>query len=249
MSQTIDLSGHGAQTFAILGSGGILLPAGNNAERPATGSLLGLLRYNTAGDVFEGFTTGGWSVLQSTGASGFLATAGGTLTGNLVFSGGGLQIQNVSGTAPAPSYSFALYPGSGLFNSGANQVAIATAGTTRVTVLANGTVDINGLQIVPPISLSLPDNTASPTPITSFPVTYNAAVIEYSLRRAGATDIGTLYVANDSGTATSTQTAMANLGVSFTFSIGGGNVVLNYTTTSTGNATSMCYHMRRWIVP
>jgi hypothetical protein len=48
-----------------------------------------------------------------------------------------------AGTAAAPSVAFEGYPGTGVYSSGANQVAISTNGTSRIVVDASGNVNIN----------------------------------------------------------------------------------------------------------
>jgi len=48
-----------------------------------------------------------------------------------------------AGTAAAPSVAFEGYPGTGVYGSGANQVAISTDGTSRIVVDASGNVNID----------------------------------------------------------------------------------------------------------
>lgn len=48
-----------------------------------------------------------------------------------------------AGTAAAPSVAFEGYPGTGVYSPGADQVAIATGGTSRIVVDASGNVNID----------------------------------------------------------------------------------------------------------
>jgi len=48
-----------------------------------------------------------------------------------------------AGTAAAPSVAFEGYPGTGIYSSGANQVAISINGTSRIVVDASGNVNID----------------------------------------------------------------------------------------------------------
>jgi hypothetical protein len=48
------------------------------------------------------------------------------------------QSLSVSGTAGAPSYSFVTYPGTGMYNPGANQLGWATASAARMSLDASG---------------------------------------------------------------------------------------------------------------
>ena len=67
----------------IPGIESMTLPRGFTGDRPGTG-VDGMVRYNTTDDVFEGHIAGSWEPFVQGATSGFLPTAGGTMTGDIV---------------------------------------------------------------------------------------------------------------------------------------------------------------------
>lgn len=113
-------------------------------------------------------------------------------------------------------------------------------------------LNLNGLAIHSLSStVSLVNN--QPSPVTAFiysASTYNFSVIEFSLTRSTSKAVGIILVANDSSTATLTQALAdlnADLGVTFSASVSGGNVNIQYSTTNTGFNASLKYSIRQWI--
>lgn len=70
------------------------------------------------------------------GISGFLALTGGTMTGQI--------LGDDSTSASTPGYAFDGDPDTGLLRTGANEVALVTGGTARITADASGNVNIPG---------------------------------------------------------------------------------------------------------
>lgn len=111
-------------------------------------------------------------------------------------------------------------------------------------------LNLNGLALHALSStVSLVDNQPSATTAFSYSAsTYNFTVIEYSLTRNTSKQVGMLFVANDTSTA-SISNAFANLsdmGVNFSVSVGGGNVNIQYTTTNSGFNAFLKYAIRQW---
>ena len=97
-------------------------------------------------------------------------------------------------------------------------------------------------------AIAFPDNTAVPAPWLSVPVaTRTAMFIDYNLQRgAGNSAAGRLLVSTDGATAAiaESQAAQGTLGVAFTASVVGPDLLVEYTTTSTGTAVTGGYRMQ-----
>lgn len=96
-------------------------------------------------------------------------------------------------------------------------------------------------------SLTLVDNTGSPTTWLSVAhASYKGLFISYNLQRgAGNSAAGTLMVSTDGTTASiaEAQTSQGTLGVTFTAAISGANLLVQYTTTSTGTNVTGTYRL------
>lgn len=98
------------------------------------------------------------------------------------------------------------------------------------------------------VTSTLTDNTAAGT---IFSVAYAGSenmIIEYSLKRGSVKEAGTLAVTTD-GTdvaISSNSSATQDMGVSFSGSISGSDILIQYTTTSTGSDATMKYVVKRW---
>lgn len=95
---------------------------------------------------------------------------------------------------------------------------------------------------------TLVDNTTNGT---IFSVAFSGSeniLVDYSIIRSGVKEIGTIDLTTDGATvAISVQgAALAATGVSFSSVISGSDIVLQYTTTSTGSDATMKYNIRRW---
>lgn len=98
------------------------------------------------------------------------------------------------------------------------------------------------------ISAALADNTTAALYTVTWPNNEHM-IVDYSIVRSTARETGTLYIVTDGTTAeVSSDSAYmnGNSGTSFTASIAGSNISLNYTTTSTGQPGTMKYMVRRW---
>lgn len=127
------------------------------------------------------------------------------------------------------------------------------AGDSELTWDNTGKIlGLNGLAISALSStVSLVNNQG--TPVTAFSYsasTYNFSVIEYSLTRNTSKQVGVLLIANDSTSATLTNT-FADLnsitGITFFASVSAGNVNIQYTSTNTGFNAFLRYSIRQWI--
>jgi hypothetical protein len=114
----------------------------------------------------------------------------------------------------------------------------------------DGAIDMNGaLFDVLSSSITLLDNQSSPQALLSYSQSsYMFAIIEYSIARNGSNQVGFIRIVNN-GTSVNIDDDNLNTsstGIVFSAILSGGNVVLQYTSTSTGsNATFKCIK-RRW---
>jgi hypothetical protein len=114
---------------------------------------------------------------------------------------------------------------------------------------------LNGLAVRALSSqLSLVDNVNVATTITQWPTSYRHTVIDFSLDRGSETLTGTLLIANTNVSVKLTPSQVdtsesgdGGLGITFSATIQGGNtVLLQYTSTSTGQNASMQIAARQW---
>jgi hypothetical protein len=101
------------------------------------------------------------------------------------------------------------------------------------------------------VSTNLVDNQASAATILTWALaTYDSIVIQYSLKRGTANkETGQIQIATD-GTNASIAVSGANigtLGVTFSAAISGTDLVLQYTSTSTGTAPTFKYNLTQWL--
>lgn len=102
--------------------------------------------------------------------------------------------------------------------------------------------------------LTINDNQTTPTQIISYDAaTYRHAVFEYSIERAGENRVGRLTVVNNGTVASITDDSndtggagISDVDIPFTVSIVTTNVVISYTSNSTGNTGEFKYSSRRW---
>ena len=102
------------------------------------------------------------------------------------------------------------------------------------------------------MTTTLTDNTANGTVFSVGYVGSQNMIVDYSVLRGSSPEYketGSLYVTTD-GTNVSVVDGGATLngvsGVTFTGAISGSNLLLQYTTTSTGNSATMKYSIKRW---
>jgi len=112
-------------------------------------------------------------------------------------------------------------------------------------------IDLGGLAVTALSSeLSLVDGQGAPVTAFSFDASsYNFTIVEYSLRRNTAKQVGRLYIVNDSSDVSITNDFgnLADVGVNFSAIVDGGLVKIQYTTTSTGFNAFLKYAVRQWI--
>jgi hypothetical protein len=115
---------------------------------------------------------------------------------------------------------------------------------------SKGVISLDGLEIG---SLKGPttinDNIAVPATVITYPTSsYNFTVIEYSIQRGTAYRVGRLLIANSSTNPAFSDDSVeiGTTGVSFTVAVSGGNVEINYVSTSTGQTGELKYSMRQW---
>jgi hypothetical protein len=119
----------------------------------------------------------------------------------------------------------------------------------------NKAILLNGLAIrVLSTAYSLVDSNLTPTTITSWPTTYGHTIIEFSLDRGSDTLTGTMLISNTNVTVKMTdakidtsETGDGALGITFSTAIQAGPiVVLQYTSTATGQNATMRIAARQW---
>lgn len=99
-------------------------------------------------------------------------------------------------------------------------------------------------------SATLTDNTSNGTVATWAHASFEALILEYSVKRSSAREVGHIYITHDSSTVSVSDvgTSMGTSGVTFDGVISGSDVVLRYTTTSTGNNADMKYKLHKWLM-
>lgn len=114
----------------------------------------------------------------------------------------------------------------------------------------NSSISLNGLKIGSLSgSLTINDNQLSNLTILTYPKsTFPFSIIEYSVVRGGENRVGRILLSNN-GTIVGFSddfVETTSVGVTFAASISGANVILQYTSTSTGSAGIFKYSIRRW---
>jgi hypothetical protein len=150
-----------------------------------------------------------------------------------------------STTAAGPNESI-QYNSGGLLDGNSNFL-IDTAGNY---IGITGAIRLNGLdQTILSAPITMLDNMSSPTALFMFPAaTFPYAVVEYSVVRDGCYRIGRFIIANDTTITSESDDYVETsaTGVTLTATIVGGNVVVMYTTTSTGFNGTFKYSGRTW---
>jgi len=142
--------------------------------------------------------------------------------------------------------------GSGTGEVQFNQGGTFTADSNFKWDGTNHQFNLNGLAIrALSTTYSLVDNNPTPTAIISWDVTYKHTIIEYSIDRGSDTQTGIFIVASTASTAKLTDSKIdtsevADLGIIFSTTISGSDVVLQYTTTSTGFNGFLRVAARQW---
>jgi len=96
------------------------------------------------------------------------------------------------------------------------------------------------------------DNQASPTPIVTMANTYNAVFFRYTIIRGTNVKVGEIKIATDGvvGIGDAEEYAEspteAATGVTLSVSLSGSNIVISYTSTSTGSGGTFKYTYERW---
>jgi hypothetical protein len=96
------------------------------------------------------------------------------------------------------------------------------------------------------------DNQVSPTPIVTMPATYNAVYFRYTVIRGTAVKVGEIMIATDGAVGIGDAEEYAEspsggaTGVTLSVTLSGGNIVISYTSTSTGSGGTFKYTFDRW---
>ena len=164
---TLPRAGFDIATTGTIASA-LIVPRDTTAMRP-TVAVNGMLRYNSATNVMEGYINGAWATLSAGSSAGSVMSVatgtgllGGTITTNgtlsvdvgtaanqVVQENVNAQIAQASGSVANPSYSFVAAPDTGMFSPGAGQLTLASSGTARVSILANGNVGVGSVLTAP----------------------------------------------------------------------------------------------------
>lgn len=176
---------------------------------------------NTGNDALMKFFTSRWSDAPG-GPSGVPSYSGGSSTTLAAGNTGEIQYKGIDGNLAADS-KFHIDP-------------------------VDAVVSLDGLEITTLKSETLLDNQAAPITAFSYPDTILYAVIEYSLDRDGDRQLGTILITHDSSAIEIVNNNIFTTvtGITFSAILAGGNVELQYTSTSTGDDALMKYSMRRW---
>jgi len=222
---------------------------GTNVEVAQGGAYI-----NSSGVSFSGTIVGSTLFLQyTTTSTGFNATMKLMIRRWSNGAGGPNGVPSYTGSsssvaAGGPNDSI-QYNNGGLLDGNSNFLIDPSGSYIGVT----GATVLNGLsQTVLSSSFTMIDNTSSPTTLFSYPAASNPyAVIEYSVLRNGDSRVGRLLIANNGAISSDSddyaETAeFAPVGVTFSTTIVGSNVIVMYTTTSTGFNATFKYSGRSW---
>lgn len=143
-----------ASNPVLPGVASVTIPQGTSIDRPIA-TALGMVRYNTDLQQFEGYTSAGWvQFAVSTGGSGVLSFSGGTtgLTPNAASSGvitlGGVLNTTSGGTGAAGTLTGYVYGnGAGAMTAATSIPTTALSGTIANSQLANSNVTFNGVAV------------------------------------------------------------------------------------------------------
>ena len=99
--------------------------------------------------------------------------------------------------------------------------------------------------------LTLLDNQLSPISLASWPlISVNYVQLQYSLTRDNLTTTGHILITTNGSTTSISNDEVElldNLGVTFSSTIVGSSLNLNYTTTSTGFSATFKYYEKSWL--
>jgi hypothetical protein len=213
---------------------------GTNVDIATGGAYIG-----STGVTFSGLISGGNIQLNySTTATGNTATMKFMLRRWSNASGGPQGVPSYSGaaatTAAAGPNESIQFNNGGLLAGNANFLIDST----------NGFIILNGMHMsILSNGITITDNTASPTTLFSYSATtYPFAVIEYSMVRNGTYRTGRLLIANDGSNTALSEDFVNTLptGVNITAQVSGGNVLVQYTSSSTGFNGTFKYSIRQW---
>ena len=138
-----------ASNPVIPGTGSVTIPVGTTGQQPA-GSV-GMLRYNSTTDTFDGYTTLGWS--QFSVAGGVTSFSGGstgltpsTASTGAVVLGGTLNVGS-GGTGAATLTGYVKGNGTSAFTASVSVPTSDLSGTISNAQLANSAVTFNGVTV------------------------------------------------------------------------------------------------------
>lgn len=97
-------------------------------------------------------------------------------------------------------------------------------------------------------SATIVDNTVSPTTIFTYPAANRYAKIDFSLEKDGERQLATWNIINDGSVITDSIVDIQTgpTGVTLSAVIAGANVLIQYTSTSTGGDGTMKYQIKKW---
>jgi hypothetical protein len=137
-----------ADNPSLPGTGGVLVPGGTTAQRPASPSN-GTLRYNSTSGLFEGYAGDLWASFSlSTAVNSFSAgntglTPNSPTTGSIVL--GGVLNASSGGTGVGGTLTgYVFANGTGAMTASATVPTTALSGTVSNSQLANSSITVNG---------------------------------------------------------------------------------------------------------
>ncbi len=155
------------------------------------------------------------------------------------FNGGGASASAGVGGTPAGSDTQIQFNQAGSFGASAN---LAYDYVNNVFLL--GSKQVSALTSTPFL-----DNQVSPVVLFSMPATFNSVYLQYTVIRGTAVRTGTMQIATDGTISISNDEFYAEsqpTGITFSVTLSGGNININYTTTATGSGGTYKYAFERW---
>ncbi len=115
----------------------------------------------------------------------------------------------------------------------------------------DGQIQLNtgGVLGTSPVSTTFLDNQASPVAIVTMPAVYNAVYFNYTVIRGTNVKVGQILISTDGSVninGAEDFSEAGSTGVLLSVSLSGGNIEVNYTSTSTGSGGTFKYAFMRW---
>lgn len=227
-------------------------PVADFASLPSAGNTAGDIRVALDTDLIYVWDadTSTWVSGSASGISSLNGLAGSSQTFAAGTSGTDFAVSSV-GTTHTFNIPSASATARGLITTGSQTIAGDKLFNGNVNLSSSSNLGLNGLEVTALSSVVvLSDNQAVATTAFSFPKSYEAVAIEYSLVRDSNRRSGRLMLVNNGSSVMVSDDFVelaGSIGVEFSSVVNGSNIDVQYVTTSSGFNVNFKYSMRRWV--